>query len=167
MIRRIKRKQNGVVAIEFAIGFGAFLLMMAAWMEISYMGYISAMGDLAVSEAARASKKETEDYIDTFKATLTKSDSVWNKFVDTSKIRASVQYVKSLDDLYNIEDTCLPTSSGSTITCGTEENSAIAIYYVDYEFDSIFTVFFDQKTIFSREIIVIQEYARDKFQIKS
>lgn len=165
MIRKIRRKQDGVVAIEFAIGFGAFLLMMAAWMEISYMGYISAMGDLAVSEAARASKKETENYIDTFKATLTKSDSVWSKFVDTSKIRASVQYAKSLDDLYDIEDTCLPTSSGGITTCGSETDSAVAIYYVDYEFDGIFTVFFDQKTIFSREIIVIQEYERTEFQI--
>ncbi|MDB1123136.1 TadE/TadG family type IV pilus assembly protein [Vibrio algarum] len=165
MIRKTKNKQTGVVAIEFSIGFGAFLLMMAAWMEISYMGYISAMGDLAISEAARTSKKETTNYIDTFKATLTASDSVWSKFVDTSKIRASVQYAKSLDDLYGIENTCLPASSGSVTTCGTESDSAIAIYYVDYEFDSIFTVFFDTKTIFSREIIVIQEYERDKFQI--
>ena len=62
----MKKKQKGVVTIEFALGFFAFWLMVAAWAELSFMSYISAVNDLAIAEASRSAKKDTQDYIDSF-----------------------------------------------------------------------------------------------------
>ena len=43
MIRLAKRKQTGVATIEFVLGFMAFWLMCMAWVEMSYLSYISAI----------------------------------------------------------------------------------------------------------------------------
>ncbi|EED27942.1 conserved hypothetical protein [Vibrio sp. 16] len=39
----------------------------------------------------------------------------------------------------------------------------MAIYRVDYDFNSIFTFFMDTSNLVSREVIVVQEYERDAF----
>jgi len=167
MTLKASRKQNGVVSIEFAIGFFSFWLMVSAWIEMSYMSYVSAMGDYAISEASRQAKKDTETYIDTFKNVITQSNSVWRPFVDPSSFSASVRYIGSLQDLYNLKetDTCLPSEGSQTASCGVENNSALAVYSLTYDFKSIFTYYFDNDTVFTREIIVVQEYERDKFSV--
>ncbi|ANS86266.1 hypothetical protein VSVS12_02510 [Vibrio scophthalmi] len=161
----MKKKQKGVVTIEFALGFFAFWLMVAAWAELSFMSYISAVNDLAIAEASRSAKKDTQDYIDSFYEQLENSDSVWSGLVDKSKFKASVRYVADMNELQLVDAVCLPGDASQTAECGVANDAAIAIYYISYDFDSIFGYFIDDTTIFGREVIVVQEYERDKFEI--
>lgn len=50
-------KQSGVATIEFVGGFFAFWLMCMAWVEMSFLSYVSSLGDLAIATAARETKK--------------------------------------------------------------------------------------------------------------
>lgn len=164
------KKQRGIVSVEFAIGFFSFWLMVGVWVEASYISYVSALGDYAVSEASRAAKKDTETYVDTFKATLSRSDSAWSHIVSADNFRASVTYVKDLDSLYNLTATnnCVPPEGSQTATCGDAENlSALAVYYVDYQVDSYFSYLFNSNSLFAREVIVVQEYERENFQFQN
>lgn len=165
MKRTTDKKQGGVATIEFALGFFTFWLMVTACMEMSYLSYVSSLGDYAISKASREAKKDTSTYVQTFKEVLAESTSVWSHFVKPTSFRASVQYLQDLNDLYNLKvsDTCLPAEGAQTATCGNESNSALAVYYISYDFNSIFTYFFDADTALSREVIVVQEYERDQF----
>ena len=164
------KKQRGIATIEFAIGFFSFWLMVGVWVEASYISYVSALGDYAVSEASRSAKKDTETYVDSFKSVLAKSDSAWSHIVSADNFRASVTYVKDLNSLYNLTATnnCVPPEGSQTATCGDSENfSAIAVYYIDYEVDNIFSYLFDSNSLFAREVIVVQEYERENFQFQN
>lgn len=161
------RKQQGVASIEFALGFFAFWLMCMAWVEMSYMSYISAIGDLAISEASRETKLQDSDYITAFQNTLRKSDSIWAGVVDSGNFRISIQYLADIKDLAEYEDPCLAAKGQPSAVCGEEKDSAIAIYRIDYDFNSIFSYFMDETTAFSREVIVIQEYQRVAFKIQT
>jgi len=159
-----RRNQNGVVTIEFALGFFAFWLFIAAWVEVCFLSYVSAATDLAIANASREAKKDTSTYLTSFKQVLDKSDSVWSNFVDSTKVKSSVHYVNSMADLHSVADVCTP-SIGTGATCGVEDDSSIAIYHLSYEIGGVFTYFFDSGTLLSREVIVVQEYERDKFEI--
>lgn len=159
------KRHNGVVTVEFALGFGLFWMMVVAWMEMSMMSYVSAISDLAISDASRQAKKETSSYISAFYQVLNESDSIWKNLVDEENFSASVRYVNSLDDLVAVANTCAVAEGSQTNTCGTESNSAIAIYSISYDYKSVFTYFLETESVFSREVIVVQEYERDQFQI--
>ncbi|EGU48903.1 membrane associated secretion system protein [Vibrio ichthyoenteri ATCC 700023] len=161
----MRKRQQGVVTIEFALGFFAFWLMLAAWAELSFMSYVSAVNDLAIAEASRSAKTDTQDYIDSFYDQLNDSDSVWSGLVDKDKFRASVRYVGDMNELQLVNDICLPAEGAQTAECGVADDAAIAIYYISYDFDSMFSYFIDEATIFGREVIVVQEYERDQFEI--
>ncbi|MDN3681424.1 pilus assembly protein [Vibrio tapetis subsp. quintayensis] len=159
------KRNNGVVTIEFALGFGFFWLMVVAWVEISMMSYVSAISDLAISEASRQAKKETSSYISAFYQVLNESNSIWKNLVDEENFSASVRYVNTLEDLVAVANTCAVAEGNQTNTCGTESNSAIAIYSISYNYHTVFAFFLDTESVFSREVIVVQEYERDQFQI--
>lgn len=154
-----------MVAIEFALGFFGFWLMCMAWVEMSYMSYVSAIGDLAIAEASRTSKVEEEKYLEAFENAIHDSNSLWAGIVDSHNFRISIQYLDSIDNLVSQKDPCLPGDKQTSAECGNETNSALAIYRIDYDFTSIFTYFMDESTVFSREVIVIQEYERSEFEI--
>lgn len=160
------KKNKGVASIEFVLGFMAFWLMCMAWVEMSYMSYVSAIGDLAISEAARESKTQESHYKQAFQNSINNSDSLWAGVVDSSNFRLSIQYLGSINDLVGLVDPCTVPDGDSIHECGSEKNSAIAVYRIDYDFNSIFTYFMDETSIFSREVVVIQEYERDAFEIK-
>ena len=169
-MRRMKRQpkkagQKGVISIEFALGFFAFWLLIAAWVEMSYTSYVSAIGDLAVSKASRMAKKDTENYVVVFNQVLNDSNEFWSNFVSSENFTASVRYVEDLDALDAVTEVCMPESGLQTTTCGTETNSAIALYYVSYDFNNLFNYFVGDSSVFTREIIVVQEYERDRFEI--
>lgn len=166
-MRRNVAKQQGVAAIEFALGFFAFWLMCMAWVEMSYMSYISAIADLAISEASREAKLQDSDYITAFQNTLKKSDSIWAGVVDSGNFRISIRYLAEVKDLAEYKDPCLADKNNPVHECGVAINSAIAIYRIDYDFNSIFSYFMDKTTVFSREVIVIQEYQRSAFKIET
>ncbi len=161
----IKRKQKGTASIEFAIGFFAFWVMIMAWVEVGYMSYVSALSDYAISEASRQAKKDTETYQTVFDEVLRSNDSLWAKVVDKSNFSASIKYVAHLSDLDAVTEPCIPPAGQQVATCGNEVNSAIAIYYISYDYEGLFSYFFDGSSLFSREVIVVQEYERDQFEI--
>lgn len=160
-----RRGQRGVASIEFVLGFMAFWLMSMAWVEMSYMSYVSAIGDLAIAEAARDSKTHDNDYMQAFQSVINDSNSLWADVVDKGQFRLSIQYLNDVNSLEGLVDPCEIPDSSSVAECGVATNSAIAVYRVDYDFNSIFTFFLDSSSLLSREVIVIQEYERDAFEI--
>lgn len=165
-----KRKIAGVVSIEFALGFMAFWTMLMGWVEANYISYISSLSDYAIAEASRTAKKEGSDYLDVFKRVLKEDDGdvFWTKLVDKDKFKIRVSYV---DDLSTLEMTVAecqaPTAASAVVEaeCGNETQQAMAIYYITYDYDGIFTFLTDGNTVFAREVIVVQEYQRSQFQI--
>ena len=104
-----KIKQRGVASIEFAIGFIFFWLMCVAWVEMSYLSFISSIGDLAISQAALHSKRaqNTDDFLEDFKSVLNRSDSFMRYVVDAKDFTYSIRYVKEFDKLSSIPE-CKP-----------------------------------------------------------
>ncbi|PWI35217.1 pilus assembly protein TadE [Vibrio albus] len=166
MKRATKFRQRGVAAIEFALGFFAFWLMMAAWIEMGYMSYVSSVGDYAIAKASRIAKKDTDNYISTFKTIVESNDSLLSALVNKNSFKIGVRYLDDLSELRNTIDVCTTNEDGE-IVCGAEgetgEDKAIAIYHIEYDYNSMFSYFLDDKTVFSREVIVIQEYERNEF----
>ncbi len=164
-----RKQQTGVASIEFAIGFFAFWLMCMAWVEMSYLSYVSAIGDLAISQAALHGKRldDSTQFLADFKSVLTKSNSLWKYVADADDFTYSIRYVSSYDDLSNVTATCEPSddSDSNSTECGNASGAAIAIYHISYNAPTIFNYFLDDDTLFSREAIVIQEYQRSDFDI--
>ncbi len=163
---RFSRKKNrGVAAIEFAIGFIFFWYMIAAWVEMSFMSYVSAVGDLAISSASQYAKKyDSTDFATRFNQQLTgSSDSLWKNFINTSNYSTTVYYLDDFSDLTTNTLDCEPAEDESNAECGTSSGSAIALYRVTYNYDPMFNFFLDSDLVFSREVIVIQENQRDQF----
>lgn len=160
-------KQKGVVAIEFILGFTIFWIVIVAWLEIAFLSYVTAVNDLAINEAARSAKKNSSSYMSTYKAVLDETDSIWSHFIDPEKVVYTVNYVKDITALAGATH-CLPEEDEDGVTptfreCGSAPDMAIAIYYMSYDFEGLFSQFFDNRMAVAREIIVIQEYERDQF----
>jgi tight adherence protein E len=87
--------------------------------------------------------------------------------VNSQGFQRSIRYVETFDDLEQIEDSCVPEEGESSVECNKpdeNEQMAIAIYRVSYNYKPIFSSFFgSQESVFAREMIVVQEYQRDKF----
>lgn len=160
-IRQKGIKQRGVVAIETALGMFAFLLMIFYWMEVSYMGFVSALVDYSVTEAGRSAKaSERVDYKKIFEAAIKNTNSLWGSFIDVDDLGVETKYCKTVDDL--AREACN----------GAKTNSPIAIYRVSYDYQPLFlSLFMGQKEAnamkISREVITIQEYERSEFNVTS
>ena len=176
MIRRYKfgsYAKRGVVAIEVAIGFLLFWTMCIFIVEIGYISYVSAMGDVMISEATHKSKlvndkSNQNSFIQEFKKVLESNDSLWSKLVDKDGFKYSIHYVDSYDDLSKINSPCVPPQGQSSSECNKPQGgdmAPIAIYRVSYEYDPIFSLLKINKQVFSREMIVVQEYQRSKFNV--
>lgn len=160
-IRQKGIKQRGVVAIETALGMFAFLLMIFYWMEVSYMGFVSALVDYSVTEAGRSAKaSERVDYKKIFEAAIKNTNSLWGSFIDVDDLGVETKYCKTVDDL--AREACN----------GAKTKSPIAIYRVSYDYQPLFlSLFMGQKEAnamkISREVITIQEYERSEFNVTS
>ncbi|MFA1562327.1 pilus assembly protein TadE [Aliivibrio fischeri] len=159
------KHQKGVASIEFVMGFLIFWFICMAWVEMSYMSYISSISDLIVSESARESKKEESDYLKSFHDTINSNQSLWGGVIDPHKFTLSIQYLDNVTELGNLIVPCMVPDGSISIECGDSRDKAIAIYRIDYSFSSIFSYFFNTESIFRREVIVIQEYERDEFEV--
>jgi tight adherence protein E len=141
-------------------------VLIVAWLEVGYVSYVSALNDLAINEAAQVAKTDKDSYLDSYQAVLNDQSSIWNQLVDVERVVHSVRYVKDIDALSKVSEKCEPEEDAEDQTqavCGTEEDSAIAIYYMSYKFSGLFSSLLDSKLTAAREVIVIQEYERDKF----
>ncbi|WP_235861817.1 pilus assembly protein [Vibrio palustris] len=167
-----------MASIEFAIGFIFFWLMCVAWVEMSYLSFVSSIGDLAISQAALHSKRieNDTDFLNDFRTVLSRSDSLWRYVVDAQDFTYSIHYVsnfKALSLLSQIEEQCKPITESATDDekklhkemCAKPQSSAIAIYHISYNAPPIFNYFTNSDTLFAREAIVIQEYQRSDFKI--
>ncbi|CAM3794702.1 hypothetical protein VA7868_03104 [Vibrio aerogenes CECT 7868] len=172
---RIKRQACGIATIEFVLGFMAFWWVCMAWVEMSYMSYVSALSDYAVSEAARIAKLDDSNdcqsegcqtaYLQLFQSALQDQQSLWARFIDTSDFTFSIQYVKDQQALAQLGDNDCTVNTGESIKeCGTAHHSTIAVYRVNYRYQPMFNYFLDSAQLFTREAIVIQEYERDQFE---
>jgi tight adherence protein E len=161
------RKQKGASTIEFALGFIFFWYMCAAWVEMSLMSYISSIGDLAISKAAQVAKKnegDVSDFITLFRDTLEEDGSIWSYAVSSENFEMSISYLESFDDLADFE-ACDVAEDSDFSECGDATDAAIAVYRFDYSYSPIFSIFLSDESLFSREMIVIQEYQRSEFEV--
>ncbi|MUH96071.1 pilus assembly protein [Aliivibrio fischeri] len=161
----MRNKQNGSASIEFVMGFMAFWFMCMAWVEMSYMSYISAINDLAISEVSRSAKKGEERYLDIVDEVLYRDNSIWNTVISADNFRVSIQYLPTIEALESEKKGCPIPEGQRTRECGDEGNNALAIYRIDYDFHPIFSYVFSRSANFSREMIVVQEYERSQFEI--
>lgn len=149
--------KRGLVAIELALGFFGFWLICLVWIEMSFVSYTSALGDLMISQASSQAKRGEANFDQAFDSALEQSDSVWEHLVDSEDFKTCVYYVSDFSALTALSDT--------TSLCGDSDegvfgipSSPIAIYRVSYGYTPIFsTLFSSSKNVFSREMIVIQE----------
>lgn len=150
------KKQGGLVSIELALGFVSFWFICILWIEMSYVSYVSAMGDMMISHASSQAKRgEDVDFQVAFEDSLNQSDSLWVSFVDdATDFESCVYYVPTY--------TALKALDADTDICeqgdGADDTSPIAIYQVHYGYTPMFATFSNSTPdIFSREMIVIQE----------
>ncbi|OEE60833.1 pilus assembly protein TadE [Enterovibrio norvegicus FF-162] len=153
--RATSKKQQGIVSIEFAMGFIMLFYSMIAWAEICVMGFISSVVDYSISESSRAARTSANaDYEALFREALLDSDQLWVKIVDPNKFDVSVRYFSSFNQVSN------PAFSGGS----NRENNPIALYRISYEYKPIFALFFDDESVtLSREVFGLQEFERDAF----
>lgn len=150
------KKQCGVVSIELALGFVTFWFICILWVEMSYVSYVSAMGDMMISHASSQAKRgEDVDFKVAFEESLTQSDSLWGNFIgDGSDFESCVYYVQSYTALKSLDSDTDICDQGDDA----DDTSPIAIYQVSYGFTPIFTTFLGSTPdVFLREMIVIQE----------
>lgn len=153
----LKRRQSGVVAIEFALGVMAFLLMVFYWIEVSYLGFVNSVVDYAVVEASRVSRYDLDggDYTGAFVNEI-KKDSLWGQFLDVERFGQKVTYFKTRGEL----------ASGVECT-GTSKDSPLAIYELSYSYQPLFVSLFipsGETMNITREAIMVQEHERSKFE---
>ena len=165
MINYSIRYKKGVATIEFVGGFFAFWLMCMAWVEMSFMSYVSSLGDLAIANAAREVKRsDSIDYEKQFAEILKQENSLWRHLINTDNFKYSVHFVEKLEKLANYEEDCLlDDETRPDKLCSNPVNHAIAVYRITYDYQPMFNFFLSSETVFSREAIVIQEYQRAKF----
>lgn len=160
MMRKIS-KHRGVAAIEFALGFIFFWYMCIAWVEMSFISYISGIGDLAIAEAAHVAKvsKSSDDFAALFRAELEKSHSLWRYVANSDNFSISVTYLDGFQSLVDY-DPADCDSSDSDEVCG-DAKSNIAVYHLTYDYSPIFNMFLNSNALFAREFIAVQEYKRE------
>ncbi len=179
----VNKSHKGVVAIEFAIGAATFFMMIFYWMEVSYMGFVSATVDFAVAESGRAARTgNSVDYEKLFKQALQNSDSLWAGFVDTDKFTVHISYFNDIGQLQGCgtnasslgcQGDIKKDSDGNPIKNDDDnyiklwEEHPLAIYRVEYPYQPLIaqTFFPSLNTLtISREVIAVQEYQRSAFQ---
>ncbi|MCL9780808.1 pilus assembly protein [Vibrio sp. S4M6] len=165
-MRPFKRKTRGSVSIEFTLGFLCLWLIMMLWVEVSYMSYVSSVSDLIVTQAVREAKVTdgNTDYMKVVNEVIDKSSSYWANVIEPSNFRITIQYLSSMSSLESVTNLCSIPTNQRSVTCGDPTDSPIAIYHVDYKFQPITKFFTFTSGLFSREMIAVQEYQRDKAQ---
>lgn len=161
IVRSFGKNNKGVAAVEFALVFIPFMMLILFTLECSRMIYLYATIDLSLSEASQRTSNSgrsnnpgnTYDYEtafrDAFKNNL--KDMPLSNIGNDGQITVSVKYCQNIDQI--IGDSCLPVNS---------KNNPLALYHVTYEYKPLFfalaTGFLDMSM--TRDIIHVQEYER-------
>ncbi|MCO4784963.1 hypothetical protein [Marinomonas atlantica] len=147
------KKQRGLAAIELALGFVGFWTLCLVWVEMSYVSYMSALGDIMITQASSEAKRGDSGFLTAFDNALAEQDSLWRHLVDEDDFTTSIRYVADFEALAAISgDAAIPIGESGDV------DSPIAIYRISYRFTPVFTTLFGStEEIFTREMIVIQE----------
>lgn len=149
--------QHGVISIEFALAFPAFILMVMLWAEISYLGFVSSVVDMASSTAVRKAKStdidsvSAADHSAVVKGVISKSGSFWANIVDPDKFTLSSCYFT------DVADATLTVLGGCN---NVSASHPVALFQLSYKYNPIYSVFGNEINL-SRELIVILEYERN------
>lgn len=182
-IKNFIKNSKGASTVEFALTIGIFLAVVLSIFEFARMSILSAYMDLTISQAVKVTKNtkaSNYDYEDEFKKNLDvivnkiKNDNKTFKFLDMSKqniIRFEVKYAESISDLVNgnyrdVIDHTDPKNPKKKKNPG--KDAALAKYSFQYEYKPMFFWIPNSIStpIFNREVIILQEYERDKIKIR-
>ncbi|MGB9096040.1 TadE/TadG family type IV pilus assembly protein [Erwinia sp.] len=151
--------QRGAASIEFAFTLIAFLFMVFFIFETARLAYISAVIDLAVSEAAKEAKNapaaSNSSYRDRFSRRLTEEGGVlWRSVTTADAVQINITYSSTLQEMISTGGS--PSSS---------LNKPIARYQLAFRYTPMFFPFpeFWATNLLVREVIFVQEYERSKF----
>ncbi|AKJ41127.1 TadE/TadG family type IV pilus assembly protein [Pragia fontium] len=157
-ITRFWRHREGVASIEFAMAFFGFFVMILFVAEIARLSYMSAVVDLAVSEAAKEAKNakqaDSSAYQARFQTRLvSEGGRLWRFLSKEDAIKIQVNFANSISDLL------------SNNYSASAKNSPLARYHLQYDYHPMFFPFPGvwADTLLNREVIFVQEYERSAF----
>ncbi|WP_018651046.1 TadE/TadG family type IV pilus assembly protein [Actinobacillus capsulatus] len=153
-LSRFIRNVKGVATIEFSLTIGLFILVLFMIAEGCRIALLSSYLDLSVSEASRVTRKNPagSDYQKLFNDSLKNNGRLWSFLSQDAITEVNVKYANTFDDL--VEQRLKDESKGS----------AFAQYSFQYKYKPLF--FWVPKgavePLFHRNIVVLQEYEKDK-----
>ena len=147
--------KRGLVAIELALGFFGFWLICLVWIEMSYVAYVSALGDIVITQASSQAKRGDDNFQAVFEGVIKNDDSIWSNVVTPDNFTSCVRYIDTFENLAALNASNKDICSGGSVG---DSESKIAIYRINYDYTPMFTsIFGSHKGTFTREMIVIQE----------
>lgn len=156
--RRLLREQQGGATIEFSLTVIIFIFMVFFVAETARLAYVSAVIDLAVSEAAKAAKNAPPNlgggYRRRFETSLTEQGgSLWGFMTRTDAVEVTAAFAWSVDDMI------------ATGGRGSFNRHPLARYKLAYRYQPMFFPFpgIWANNLLSREVIFVQEYERSLF----
>lgn len=172
---------KGASTVEFALTIGIFLAAVLSIFELARMSILSAYMDLTITQAVKLTKnskasgydyeREFEKNLNSIVNSIKDKHKSWKflEFNDSNLIRFEVKYAETVDQLVNgqFKDVLDPKNPTKKIK-DPGKDSALASYSFQYEYKPMFFWIPGaiSKPIFNREVIILQEYERNKHQIR-
>ncbi|CAM3513860.1 TadE family protein [Parendozoicomonas haliclonae] len=154
-------RQEGMVALETALGLPVLMLAIFLWCEMCFVGYVSAILDYTITESARHLRAYPHDhYHQAFHRIINNDQSFWRHFIDTERLVLESWYQADMDMLY--ESHCRE-NTGTLCYTQEQKGSLIAVYQVEYRYRPLFHIFRlgrIETPVLRREVIAVQEYER-------
>lgn len=144
-------RQQGVVTIEFALGFFAFVFVFFVVMELCRFIFITNMTETALSESSRLIRTyEAERYETGYEARLKevfeRQDALWNFMVDPD------QFDFTYEQFSNLENAA---SGQVTSNC---ERCPVVVYRLTYDYQPLLFSSELASSRIERSLLTIQEH---------
>ncbi|AQS38110.1 TadE-like protein [Shewanella psychrophila] len=154
LLAQSKRRQLGVISIEFAIGSIVMFLVTFGIFEISRLIYVINLTESALRESSRDTRvwdgeRTGELYGQRMTQMFEKKGEIWHLLVDPSRYQLSISYFESLQDLIDNK------SSG---TQAKQQRSPLALYEISYDYTPMFFLAGVIEKKISRRILVTMEH---------
>ncbi|WPM84881.1 TadE family protein [Apirhabdus apintestini] len=127
------RDNRGVATVEFVFSIFTFVIMLFFVAEIARISYISAVLDLAVSEAAKEAKNAPDyetKYEDRFRSRFKHGGAIWSFLTYNNAVSMKIFYSNSIPDMFE-------TGGVENLT----KDSALARYWINYNYKPMFFPF--------------------------
>ncbi|WP_026957747.1 TadE/TadG family type IV pilus assembly protein [Aliagarivorans taiwanensis] len=150
MIIRRKSTQQGIVAIEFAIGGGVFFLFMFLIYELCCILYAVNLAESGLREASRDARTTqlwgTQNYYNIFAGFFESQDSLWTGLLTHGTYRFEVEYYSNLAQL---------AQHNGVSSCA---DCPFARYQISYDYTPLLLQSTALVTTIERSIITVQEF---------